>query len=149
MAKVRLGCVQIHFCYFNGGKMVDAPGAWFKGVVHSLLINHGCVFSVTCNKPIRVSFPILFKSQVHLQHGGLLLWLRICQKGHFSAEETELFMHKVKRTIHNEHTGPCCSWTLPWSATDHQFKILFINLLQMYFRLFFEKIFFLLQLWFL
>lgn len=35
------------------GKKLTAPGpgAWFKRVVCSLLINHGCVLAVTCNKP--------------------------------------------------------------------------------------------------
>ena len=32
VAQVPLGCVQIQFCYFNGGKKVTAPGAWSKRV---------------------------------------------------------------------------------------------------------------------
>ena len=32
---------------------VCVPGAWFKRVVRSVLINHRCVLGVTCNKPIR------------------------------------------------------------------------------------------------
>ena len=145
MAQLHLGCDQIRFRYFNGGKMVDAPGAWFKRVVLSLLINHGCVFGVTCNRPITVSSPIPFKSQVRLHLGGLLLWWRICQVVRRNASlqrKLICWWAKWKCTIHNEHTGLCCSWILLWSATDHQLKVLFINLLQMYLCLVFEKVYF-------
>lgn len=70
MAQLHLGHVQIHFCYFNCGKMVDALGAWFKGVVLSLFINHGCVFGVTSNKPI--TSLIRLKRLVRLHLGRLL-----------------------------------------------------------------------------
>jgi len=43
------------------GKRVDVP---------ILFMSNGCVLGVMCNKPIRVSFPIPFKSQLHLLLGG-------------------------------------------------------------------------------
>ncbi len=37
-------------------------------VWNALLMSHGCVLGITCNKPIRVSYPISFKCQLHLHH---------------------------------------------------------------------------------
>ncbi len=33
-----------------------------------------CVLGIMCNKPIRVSSPIPFKSQLRLQHGGFAIY---------------------------------------------------------------------------
>lgn len=35
-------------------------------------MNHGCVWGVTCNKPIRLSPPIHFKGQICLRPGALI-----------------------------------------------------------------------------
>ena len=51
---------------FMAGKRVFAPGAGFKRVVLITSFIHRCVLGVTCNKPIRGSSPIPFKSQVRL-----------------------------------------------------------------------------------
>ena len=102
-------CVPIHLCYFSGRKMVDAPGGWFKGVVQS-----------ACNKPVRVLSPIPFRSQVHFHLGGLLLWWCIYQVVRRSVSLQRKWIcscTKWKRMIHNEHTCPYCSWTLPWPQT--------------------------------
>ncbi len=42
------------------------PGAWSKRIVPILLMSNGCVLGITCNKPIRVSSPIPFKSELQL-----------------------------------------------------------------------------------
>ena len=72
VAQVPLGRIQIHFCNFNGGKMVSAPGSWSKRDL-SPLINHRRVLGVTRGKPIRVSSPIPFNIHERCHFGGLLL----------------------------------------------------------------------------
>ena len=56
----------------------------------------------------------------------MMVHLPSSKKERFSAEETDLLVGKVK--AHDP------------VAPDHQFKILFIHLLQMYFHWFFEKV---------
>jgi hypothetical protein len=45
-----------------------------------------CVLGVTCNKPIRVSSPIPFKSQLRLCHGGFAIYM-----GEFVSENAKAF----------------------------------------------------------
>ncbi len=46
-----------------------------KSVVPILLMSHGGLLGVTCNKPIRVSSPIPFKSQLLLHYGGFTIYM--------------------------------------------------------------------------
>lgn len=57
-----------------------APGAWSKRVVPILLMTNGCVLSIMCNKPIRVSSPILFKNQLRLRHGRFAIYMAEVEK---------------------------------------------------------------------
>lgn len=63
MAQVHLGRVQIHFS-LTVEEMLPVPGAGFKMVVLSLLINEGCDLGIACNKPISVASLFSIKSQV-------------------------------------------------------------------------------------
>ncbi len=77
------------------GEMVGAPDAWSEGVVTILLRSNGCVLGITCNKPIRVSSPIPFKSLLRFRHGGFAIYtaeLASAMSERFSREETELLM---------------------------------------------------------
>lgn len=55
--------------------MVGAPGAWSKRVVLILLMSHGCGLGVLCNKPISVSSPNPFKTQLRLHHGRFAIYM--------------------------------------------------------------------------
>ncbi len=44
-------------------------GAWSKRIVHILLMSNGSFLGVTYNKPIRISSPIPFKSELRLLRG--------------------------------------------------------------------------------
>jgi len=75
--------------------MVGAPGAWSKRVVPILLMSNGCVL---CNKPIRVSSPIPFNSQLRSLHGGFSIYMAEFasrKTERFSSEETDLLIRKV------------------------------------------------------
>lgn len=83
-----------HMPVYRGGETSLCQKSWFKRILLSLVINHGCVLGVTCNKPIRVPFPFQFKTFKKL--GGLAPW-RIAimilvfifsNRERFSAEET-------------------------------------------------------------
>lgn len=94
---------------------VTAPGAWFKGVVLSPLINHGCVLGVTCNTPNRVPSPIPSKSQVRSHLNGLDLImgdLPASKREHFSAEETVSPQARAHHLVYScfapTYVGACC-----------------------------------------
>jgi len=79
--------------------MVGAPGAWSKRVVPILLMSNRCVLGLMCNKPMRVSFPIPFKSQLHSRHGGYTIYMAefaSVKTERFSSEETDLLVREVK-----------------------------------------------------
>ncbi len=89
-------------------------GRWSKGVVPILLISNGCVLGITCNKPIRVSSLITFKSQLHLRHGGFAIYMvefASAKTERISREETHLLVReqigrlilKYAMTIHYRH----------------------------------------------
>ncbi len=85
------------FASLTTGKMVGAPGTWSKRVVPILLMSHGCVLGITCNKPIRVSSPIPFKSQLRSRHGGLAIYMEefaSTKTERISREETELLVRE-------------------------------------------------------
>ncbi len=85
------------FASLTTGKTVCAPGAWSKRAVPILLMSNGCVLGVTCNKPIRVSSPILFKSQLRSRHGGFAIYTAEFARAkteRVSREETELLVRQ-------------------------------------------------------
>ncbi len=89
--------------------MVGAPEAWSKRIVPILLISHGCVLGIMCNKSIRVSSPIPFKSQLCLHHGGFAIYMAefaIAKTEHVSRVETDLLMCEVK-SVHNNNLLHC------------------------------------------
>jgi len=79
--------------------MIGVLGGWSKRVVPSLLMSHGCVLGITDNKPIRVSSPIPFKSQLRSRHGGFAIYMAEFASGktkRFSSEEMDLLVREVK-----------------------------------------------------
>ncbi len=62
------------FASLTTGKMVNVTGAWSKRVVPILLMSNWCVLCVLCNKPIRVSSPIPFKSQLRTRNAGFAIY---------------------------------------------------------------------------
>lgn len=79
--------------------MVGAPGAWSKSVVPILLMSHEYVLGVKCNKPIRVSSPIPFKSQLHSRYGGFAIYMV-----EFASGKTEV--KACKQTINRKSWIP-------------------------------------------
>jgi len=74
-------------------------------------------FGTTCNKPIRVSSPIPFKSQLHLCHGRFAIFMAV-ETERFSSEETGLHMCEVKVwTIYRTSWIPLFL-ALAWHCTD-------------------------------
>ncbi len=60
-------------------------------------MSNGCVLGITCNKPIRVSSPIPFKSQLRSRHGGFAIYMEdfpSAKTERISREETELLVHE-------------------------------------------------------
>ncbi len=91
-----MACPNTLLLVCNDGKTV---GAWSKRVVPIFLMSHGCVLGITSNKPIRVSSPIPFKSQLRSRHGGFAIYATEFARAkteRVSREETELLVRKVK-----------------------------------------------------
>ncbi len=60
-------------------------------------MSNGCFLGVTCNKPIRVSSPIPFKSELRSRHGGFAIYTAEfagAKTEHVSGEETDLLMRE-------------------------------------------------------
>ncbi len=78
-------------------KTVGAPSTWSKRVVPILLMSNGCVLDIACNKPIRVSSPFPFKSQLLLRHGEFDIYMAkfaSAKTEGVSREETDLLVRK-------------------------------------------------------
>ncbi len=88
------------FASLTMGKTVSAPGAWSKIVVPLLLMSNGCVLGITCNKPIRVSSPIPFKSQLRSRHGRFAIY-----KAEFASAKTERISREETELIVCEQIG--------------------------------------------
>ncbi len=74
-------------------------------------MSNGCVLGITCNKPIRVSYPIPFKSLLRSRHGGFAIYMvefASAKTERISREETEMLVReqigslilKLSITIH-------------------------------------------------
>ncbi len=77
--------------------MVDAPSAWSKIVVPIISMSKGGVLGITCNKAIRVSSPIPFKSQLCSHHRGFAIYtaeFASAKTEPVSREETDLLMRE-------------------------------------------------------
>ncbi len=67
-------------------------------------MSNGCVLGATCNKPIRVSSPIPFKSQLRSQHGRFAIYA-----AEFAGTKTERFSREETYLLVCEQTiyGTC------------------------------------------
>ncbi len=75
-----------------------AHGLKCKAQVIILIMNHGCVLDVTCNKPIRVSSPIAFKIQLCLHYSRFAMYTAEFARAKtdcVSREEMDLLVHEV------------------------------------------------------
>ncbi len=88
------------FASLTTGKTVGAPGAWSKRVVPILLMSNGCVLGIMCNKPIRVSSPIPFKSQLLSRYGGFAIYT-----AEFASEKTERDSREQTELLLREQIG--------------------------------------------
>uniref|UniRef100_A0A8C2L0X8 Ig-like domain-containing protein n=1 Tax=Cyprinus carpio TaxID=7962 RepID=A0A8C2L0X8_CYPCA len=70
------GVSKSTFAILTTEKRLARPGAWSKWVVPILLMSNGCFLGVMCNKPIRVSSSIPFKSQLRSCHDGFAIYTR-------------------------------------------------------------------------
>ncbi len=63
-------------------------------------MSNGCVLGVTCNKPIRVSSPIPFKSQLRSRNGGFAIYMAELARAKtecFSSEDTDETIYGTSR----------------------------------------------------
>ncbi len=106
-------CPNPLFASLKMKKWSARPGAWSKWVLPILLMSNRCFLGVTCNKPIRVSSPIPFQSELRLLRGGLLRhtdWTRL---------------QRANRSAHAQ-ANRCQFWYKRWPSNMTCMTILYL-----------------------